>query len=88
MRNYQKLQVHKMKIDTAALNLITHAAGRAVIEISLMDALLTKTAMVDKLHELSAQTDVEEEKYLFDSAANIVRRGSLSDIEFTEKKDK
>ena len=76
-----------MKIDTTTLNLITHAAGRAVIEISLMDALLTKTAMVDKLHELSAGTDVMEENYLFDSAAHIVRRGSLSDIEFTDKEE-
>lgn len=73
-----------MKIDTETLNLITHAAGRAVIEISLMDALLTKTAMVDKLHELSADTEVPQEKYLFDCAAHIVRRGSLSDIEFTD----
>lgn len=73
-----------MIIDTHTLNLITHAAGRAVIEISLMDGLITKTSMVDKLHELCDESHTEEEKRLFEYAAVIVRLGSLSDIQFID----
>lgn len=76
-----------MFLDTERLNLVTHAAGRAVIEVSLVDGLISKTALVEALEHLATETENSSQRSLFHEAAEIVKKGSSTDIIFTDKID-
>lgn len=73
-----------MKIDTYDLNRISHCTGQAIIEISLTDGLVSKLALIDKLRVLSEETEDKKHKYYYSCAIEIINKGSLSNIEFTD----
>ncbi|WP_447867659.1 hypothetical protein [Rahnella bonaserana] len=74
-----------MYLDTNRLNLISHAVGRAVIEISLVDGLISKTALVETLKTLATESQNRSQMSLFYEAAEIVKQGSNTEIIYTDK---
>lgn len=73
-----------MKLDTLRLNQVAHAAGQALIEISLENSPLTKTSLSDKLESLAMQSKDSHVREIFAEAAQIVLYGPKTDIEFTD----
>lgn len=64
-----------MDLDEERVNMMAHAAGRAVMELSLADLPVTQQAIIDKLEQYRKETGNVIGKGINRDAAEIVRRG-------------
>lgn len=64
-----------MDLDEERVNMMAHAAGRAVMELSLADLPVTQQAIIDKLEHYRKETGNVIGKGINRDAAEIVRRG-------------
>ncbi|MFW8669363.1 MULTISPECIES: hypothetical protein [Enterobacter] len=64
-----------MDLDEERVNMMAHAAGRAVMELSLADLPVTQQAIIDKLEQYRMETGNVIGKGINRDAAEIVRRG-------------
>lgn len=64
-----------MELDEERVNMMAHAAGRAVMELSLADLPVTQQAIIDKLEQYRKETGNVIGKGINRDAAEIVRRG-------------
>lgn len=65
-----------MDLDEERVNMMAHAAGRAVMELSLADLPVTQQAIIDKLEQYRRETGNVIGKGVNRDAAEIVRKGS------------
>lgn len=65
-----------MELDEERVNKMAHAAGRAVMELSLADLPVTQQAIVDKLEQYRRETGNVIGKGVSRDMAEIVRSGS------------
>lgn len=64
-----------MELDDERINMMAHAAGRAVMELCLADIPLTQQAIIDKLEQYRKETGNVIGKGINRDAAEIVRKG-------------
>ncbi|WP_275220476.1 hypothetical protein [Citrobacter freundii] len=64
-----------MDLDEERLNMISHAIGRAVMELSLADLPVTQEAIINKLEQYRKETGNVIGKGINRDAAEIVRKG-------------
>ncbi|MCK6643370.1 hypothetical protein L8S64_07240 [Enterobacter bugandensis] len=64
-----------MELDDERINMMAHAAGRAVMELCLADIPVTQQAIIDKLEQYRKETDNVIGKGINRDAAEIVRKG-------------
>ncbi|MEP9086160.1 hypothetical protein ABKU27_07240 [Enterobacter hormaechei] len=64
-----------MELDDERINMMAHAAGRAVMELCLADILITQQAIIDKLEQYRKETGNVIGKGINRDAAEIVRNG-------------
>lgn len=64
-----------MDLDEERVNMMAHAAGRAVMELSLADLPVTQQAIIDKLEQYRKETGNVIGKGINRDAAEIVRGG-------------
>lgn len=64
-----------MELDDERINMMAHAAGRAVMELCLADIPVTQQAIIDKLEEYRKETGNVIGKGINRDAAEIVRKG-------------
>ncbi|MCM7887994.1 hypothetical protein [Enterobacter hormaechei] len=64
-----------MDLDEERVNMMAHAAGRAVMELSLADLPVTQQAIIDKLEQYRKETGNVIGKGINRDAAEIVRSG-------------
>lgn len=69
-------EVGLMKLDVEKLKMMTHAVGRAVMELALADQQITQQAIIDKLEHFRRDTGSVIGKGVNRDAAEIVRNGS------------
>ncbi|HEE9822349.1 hypothetical protein [Enterobacter kobei] len=67
-----------MEPDEERVNMMAHAAGRAVMELSLADLPVTQQAIVDKLEQYQRETGNVIGKGVNRDMAEIVRSGSAA----------
>lgn len=65
-----------MRLDEERVNMMAHAAGRAVMELALADLPVTQQAIIDKLEKYRKETGNVIGKGVNRDAAEIVRNGS------------
>ena len=65
-----------MDLDEEKVNMMAHAAGRAVMELSLADLPMTQQNIIDKLDRYRKETGNVIGKGVNRDAAEIVRKGS------------
>lgn len=65
-----------MDLDEERVNMMAHAAGRAVMELSLADLPVTQQNIIDKLERYRKETGNVIGKGVNRDAAEIVRKGS------------
>ncbi|HCD7622897.1 TPA: hypothetical protein ND516_000753 [Enterobacter hormaechei] len=65
-----------MDLDEEKVNMMAHAAGRAVMELSLADLPVTQEAIIEKLEQYRKETGNVTGKEVNRDAAEIVRKGS------------
>ncbi|HFK5702829.1 TPA: hypothetical protein ACG0A7_002568 [Enterobacter roggenkampii] len=65
-----------MDLNDERVNMMAHAAGRAVMELSLADIPVTQEAIIDKLEQYRRETGNVIGKGVNRDAAEIVRKGS------------
>ena len=65
-----------MDLDEERVNMMAHAAGRAVMELSLADLPVTQQAIIDKLEQYRRETGNVIGRGINRDAAEIVRKGS------------
>ena len=65
-----------MDLDEEKVNMMAHAAGRAVMELSLADLPVTQEAIIEKLEQYLKETGNVTGKEVNRDAAEIVRKGS------------
>ena len=65
-----------MDLDEEKVNMMAHAAGRAVMELSLADLPVTQEAIIEKLEQYRKETGNVTGKEGNRDAAEIVRKGS------------
>lgn len=65
-----------MNLDEERVNMMAHAAGRAVMELSLADLPVTQQAIIDKLEQYRRETGNVIGKGINRDAAEIVRKGT------------
>lgn len=65
-----------MRLDEERVNMMAHAAGRAVMELALADLPVTQQAIIDKLEQYRKETGNVIGKGVNRDAAEIVRNGS------------
>lgn len=65
-----------MDLDEEKVNMMAHAAGRAVMELSLADLPVTQEAIIEKLEQYRTETGNVTGKEVNRDAAEIVRKGS------------
>ncbi|WP_368742968.1 hypothetical protein [Enterobacter asburiae] len=65
-----------MDLDEERVNMMAHAAGRAVMELSLADIPVTQEALIEKLEQYRRETGNVIGKGVNRDAAEIVRKGS------------
>ncbi|WP_333013021.1 hypothetical protein [Kluyvera sichuanensis] len=65
-----------MDLDEERVNMMAHAAGRAVMELALADLPVTQQAIIDKLEKYRKETGNVIGKGVNRDAAEIVRNGS------------
>ena len=64
-----------MDLDEEKVNMMAHAAGRAVMELSLADLPMTQQNIIDKLKQYRKETGNVLGKGVNRDAAEIVRKG-------------
>ncbi|HFJ2439590.1 TPA: hypothetical protein ACGTUO_004751 [Enterobacter hormaechei] len=64
-----------MELDGERVNMMAHAAGRAVMELCLADIPVTQQAIIDKLEQYRKETGNVIGKVINRDAAEIVRKG-------------
>lgn len=64
-----------MDLDEEKVNMMAHAAGRAVMELSLADLPVTQEAIIEKLEQYRKETGNVIGKGVNRDAAEIVRKG-------------
>lgn len=64
-----------MELDDERINMMAHAAGRAVMELCLADITITQQAIIDKLEQYRKETGNVIGKGINRDAAEIVRNG-------------
>lgn len=64
-----------MDLDEERLNMMDHAVGRAVMELSLADLPVTQEAIINKLEQYRRETGNVIGKGINRDAAEIVRKG-------------
>ncbi|HFV9228000.1 TPA: hypothetical protein ACIAIA_003417 [Enterobacter asburiae] len=64
-----------MELDEERVNMMAHAAGRAVMELSLADLPVTQEAIIEKLEQYRKETGNVIGKGVNRDAAEIVRKG-------------
>ncbi|WP_338126908.1 hypothetical protein [Enterobacter hormaechei] len=64
-----------MDLDEERVKMMAHAAGRAVMELSLADLPVTQQAIIDKLEQYRKETGNVIGKGINRDAAEIVRSG-------------
>lgn len=62
-----------MDLDEERVNMMAHAAGRAVMELSLADLPVTQQAIIDKLEQYRKETGNVIGKGINRDAAEIVK---------------
>lgn len=67
-----------MELDEERVNMMAHAAGRAVMELSLANLPVTQQAIIDKLEQYRRETGNVIGKGVNRDAAEIVRSGSAA----------
>ncbi|HBL4694238.1 TPA: hypothetical protein LRL12_000404 [Citrobacter freundii] len=65
-----------MDLDEERVNMMAHAVGRAVMELSLADMPVTQEAIIEKLEQYRKGTGNVIGKGVNRDAAEIVRKGS------------
>lgn len=65
-----------MDLNEERVNMMVHAAGRAVMELSLADIPVTQEALIEKLEQYRRETGNVIGKGINRDAAEIVRKGS------------
>lgn len=65
-----------MDLDEERVNMMVHAMGRAVMELSLADLPMTQQNIIDKLERYRKETGNVIGKGVNRDAAEIVRKGS------------
>jgi len=65
-----------MDLDEEKVNMMAHAAGRAVMELSLADLPVTQEAIIEKLEQYRKETGNVIGKGVNRDAAEIVRKGN------------
>ena len=65
-----------MDLDEERVNMMVHAMGRAVMELSLADLPMTQQNIIDKLERYRKETGFVIGKGVNRDAAEIVRKGS------------
>ncbi|EMO4629131.1 hypothetical protein R4Q10_002047 [Enterobacter kobei] len=65
-----------MDLDEEKVNMMAHAAWRAVMELSLADLPVTQEAIIEKLEQYLKETGNVTGKEVNRDAAEIVRKGS------------
>lgn len=64
-----------MDLNEERVNMMVHAAGRAVMELSLADIPVTQEALIEKLEQYRRETGNVIGKGVNRDAAEIVRKG-------------
>ncbi|ELE9718035.1 TPA: hypothetical protein ACH1O6_001754 [Enterobacter hormaechei] len=64
-----------MGLDEERVNMMVHAMGRAVMELSLADLPVTQEAIIEKLEQYRKETGNVIGKGVNRDAAEIVRKG-------------
>ena len=64
-----------MDLDEERVNMMVHAMGRAVMELSLADLAMTQQNIIDKLERYRKETGNVIGKGVNRDAAEIVRKG-------------
>ncbi|WP_163280520.1 hypothetical protein [Enterobacter cloacae] len=64
-----------MELDDERINMMAHAAGRAVMELCLADMPVTQQAIINKLEQYRKETGNVIGKGINRDAAEIVRKG-------------
>ena len=64
-----------MDLDEERVNMMVHAMGRAVMELSLADLPMTQQNIIDKLERSRKETGNVRGKGVNRDAAEIVRKG-------------
>lgn len=64
-----------MELDDERINMMAHAAGRAVMELCPADIPVTQQAIIDKLEQYRKETGNVIGKGINRDAAEIVRKG-------------
>lgn len=65
-----------MELNEERVNMMAHAAGRAVMELALADLPVTQQTIIDKLEQYRKETGSVIGKGVNRDAAEIVRNGS------------
>lgn len=65
-----------MDLDEERVNMMAHAAGRAVMELALADMPITQQSIIDKLEQYRRGAGNVIGKGVNRDAAEIVRKGS------------
>lgn len=65
-----------MDLNEERVNMMAHAAGRAVMELSLADLPVTQEAIIEKLEQYRKETGNVKGKGVNMDAAEIMRKGS------------
>ena len=65
-----------MDLDEEKVNMMAHAAGRAVMELSLADLPVTQEAIIEKLEQYRKETGNKIGKGVNRDDAEIVRKGN------------
>ena len=65
-----------MDLDEERVNMMAHAAGRAVMELALADLPVTQQTIIDQLEQYRKETGNVIGKGVNRDAAEIVRNGS------------
>ncbi|MCE1341677.1 hypothetical protein LWV32_07765 [Enterobacter asburiae] len=64
-----------MDLDEERVNMMVHAMGRAVMELSLADLPMTQQNIIDKLERYRKETGNVIHKGVLRDAAEMVRKG-------------
>jgi len=64
-----------MDLDEERVNMMSHATGRAVMELCLADIPVTQQAIIDKLEQFRKETGNVIGKGIYRDAAQIVQKG-------------
>jgi len=65
-----------MDLDEERVNMMVHAMGRAVMELSLADLPMTQQIIIDKLEQYRRETGNVIGKGINRDAGEIVKKGS------------